>query len=74
MPHKLVVMKKLEISEGQKVLISHEQGEEVGTVFSINYKTGKAVIYIDEPDCPHFYTTNISQLGFVNHLRLLLGA
>ena len=67
-------MKKLEISEGQKVLVSHEQGDEVGIVFSINYKTGKAVIYIDEPNCPHFYTTNISQLSYVNRLRLLLDA
>lgn len=70
MPHKLVVMQNVLIAEGQKVLVSHDQGDEIGTVYSINYMSGKAVIYIEEPSCPHFYATNIFQIRPLN-LRLI---
>lgn len=47
---------------GQKVWVSHDQGEESGEIFSINYRTGKAVIFASNPDCPHYFNVNISQL------------
>lgn len=54
-------------------MVSHDQGDEIGTIYSINYKTGKAVIYIDEPNCPHYFTTNINQLSYKRTLMLLPG-
>jgi hypothetical protein len=47
---------------GDYVLVSHDQGLEPGEIYSINLKAGKALIYISNPDCPHFYGVNISQL------------
>ena len=47
---------------GQLVEISHDQGIEIGEIYSINYKTGKALIFKNDAACPHFFTANISQL------------
>jgi hypothetical protein len=47
---------------GQKVWISHDQGDELAEIFSINYLTGKAVMFASNPDCPHYFNVNISQL------------
>jgi hypothetical protein len=54
--------RNLGFTTGQLVLVSHDQGLEVGELFSINYKTGKATIYISSSDCPHYYGVNVSQL------------
>jgi len=48
---------------GQLVEISHDQGTEIGQVYSINYKTGKALIYKNDVGCPHYFNVNISQLS-----------
>jgi hypothetical protein len=57
-----MVMNSESIKVDQDVLVFHDQGEELGKVYSINHKSGKAVIYVANPECPHFFTTNISQL------------
>ena len=66
MPRKLMVMNNQLIEVEQDVLVSHDHGQELGQVYSINYKSGKAVIYISNPECPHFFTTNISNLQHKN--------
>lgn len=51
-----------DFKSGEYVLVSHDQGLEFGEIYSLNRQAGKAVIYISNPDCPHFYGVNISQL------------
>jgi hypothetical protein len=48
---------------GQIVEVSHDQGTEIGEIYSINYKTGKALIYKNDLGCPHFFGVNISQIN-----------
>jgi hypothetical protein len=64
MAPKLMVMNNQSIKVDQDVLVFHDQREELGQVYSINYKSGKPVIYIANPECPHFFTTNISRLRY----------
>lgn len=52
----------IDYKPGQYVMVSHDQGLELGEIYSINYISGKAVIYISNPDCPHYFGANISQL------------
>jgi hypothetical protein len=47
---------------GQFVEVQHLQGTEIGEISSINYKTGKALIFFDYEQCPHFDSFNITQL------------
>ena len=48
---------------GQLVEVSHDQGTEIGEISSINYKTGKALIFKNDVGCPHFFGVNISQIS-----------
>jgi len=48
--------------KGQKVLVSHLQGEEEGEVESVNLKTGKILVFFNNPDCPHFDSFNLTQV------------
>jgi hypothetical protein len=61
-----MVMSNQIIEVDQDVLVLHDQWTEYGQVYSINHKSGKAVIYISNPECPHFFTTNISRLRHKN--------
>ena len=47
---------------GQIVEVVHLQGVEVGTIESINLRTGKVLIDFAYEDCPHFDSFNISQI------------
>jgi hypothetical protein len=51
------------LKEGQLVEVTHDQGKEVALVYSINYKSGKALMFADNKDCPHFFNANINQLN-----------
>ena len=48
--------------KGQKVLVSHLQGEEEGEIESINLKTGKVLVFFNYLDCPHFDSFNLNQV------------
>lgn len=50
------------LSVGQVVEVRHLQGIEVGTIESINWKTGKALVHFKYESCPHFDSFNIEQL------------
>ena len=51
-----------ELVPGQKVIVTHLQGVEVGEVESVNLKTGKVLVYFNNPSCPHFDSFNIGQV------------
>lgn len=48
--------------KGQRVVVTHLQGEEFGTVESVNYTTKKVLVYFDYEDCPHFDSFNLNQV------------
>lgn len=48
---------------GQLVQVTHDQGMEIGELYSINYRTGKALIFSRSPNCPHYFDVNISQIS-----------
>jgi hypothetical protein len=50
------------IAKGQQVIVTHLQGEEHGEIESINFKTGKVLVFFNYPDCPHFDSFNLSQV------------
>jgi len=50
------------LKEGEIVEVTHNQGNEIGLLYSINYKSGKALIFSDTKECPHFFSANINQL------------
>jgi len=52
----------LNLKEGELVQVTHDQGSETGLLYSINYKSGKALIFSDYKDCPHFFGANINQI------------
>jgi hypothetical protein len=54
--------KKQEIKVGMQVLISHDMGLEFGRIESINYKSGKVLVYFDYKACPHFASFNLDQI------------
>jgi hypothetical protein len=53
----------LNLKAGQLVEVTHDQGKEIGMLYSINYKSGKALIFAETKDCPHFFNANINQLN-----------
>ncbi len=44
------------------VEISHLQGTEIGEVESVNYKTGKVLVYFSYEACPRSTSFNLSQV------------
>lgn len=50
------------LTVGMDVIVKHDLGLEVGTIESINFISGKVLLYFDYPDCPHFASFNISQI------------
>ena len=48
--------------KGQMVEVSHLQGTEIGEVESLNYQTGKVLIFFNYEACPHFTYFNLSQV------------
>lgn len=48
--------------KGQMVEVSHLQGTEIGEVESVNYKTGKVLVYFNYEACPHSTSFNLSQV------------
>lgn len=48
--------------KGQMVEVSHLQGTEIGEVESVNYQTGKVLIFFNYEACPHFTSFNLSQV------------
>ena len=48
--------------KGQMVEVSHLQGTEIGEVESVNYQTGKVLIFFNYDACPHFTSFNLSQV------------
>ena len=50
------------LAKGQRVVVSHLQGQEIGTVESVNYMTNKVLVYFDYEDCPHFDSFNLNQV------------
>lgn len=51
-----------QLVKGQKVQVTHLQGVEAGVVESVNYRTGKVLVYFDNKDCPHFDSFNLDQV------------
>lgn len=50
------------LAEGQFVEVTHLQGTEVGIIESINFKSGKVLVFFDYEACPHFDSFNINQV------------
>ena len=50
---------------GNKVQVTSLAGIEIGVLDSINFNTGKALVFFDYDSCPHFCFFNISQLKAV---------
>ena len=50
---------------GNKVQVTSLAGIEIGVLDSINFNTGKALVFFDYDSCPHFCSFNISQLKAV---------
>lgn len=50
------------LQKGQIVEVSHLQGKETGIVESVNYKTGKVLVFFDDVNCPHFDSFNLDQI------------
>ena len=50
------------IKKGMRVVVSHLQGEEEGVVESLNYKSGRVLVYFDYPACPHFDSFLLEQI------------
>lgn len=48
--------------KGQLVEVTHLQGTEIGEVESVNYATGKVLVYFNYEACPHFTSFNLSQV------------
>lgn len=48
--------------KGQMVEVSHLQGTEIGEVESVNYQTGKVLVFFNYEACPHFTSFNLSQV------------
>ena len=48
--------------KGQRVIVTHLQGEEEGQVESVNLKTGKVLVFFNYPECPHFDSFNLNQV------------
>lgn len=48
--------------KGQMVEVSHLQGTEIGEVDSVNYQTGKVLIFFNYEACPHLTSFNLSQV------------
>jgi hypothetical protein len=53
------------LAVGMDVIVKHALGLEVGAIESINFTSGKVLLYFDYPDCPHFASFNISQIMFI---------
>ena len=47
---------------GMEVFIKHDLGVEKGQIESINYKSGKVLIFFNHLDCPHFASFNLDQV------------
>lgn len=47
---------------GMEVVIKHDLGVEIGRIESINFKSGKVLIFFDYVDCPHFASFNLNQI------------
>jgi len=52
----------MNLKVGMQVLLKHDLGLELGEIESINWKSGKVLVYFDYIDCPHFATFNIDQI------------
>ena len=50
------------LTKGQFVEVTHLQGTEAGIVESVNFKTGKVLVFFNYDACPHFDTFNINQV------------
>lgn len=50
------------LTVGMDVIVKHDLGLEIGSIESINLRSGKVLLFFDYPDCPHFASFNISQI------------
>jgi Fe2+ or Zn2+ uptake regulation protein len=57
---------KADFEPGMRVVINHLAGREIGLIESINLKNGKVTIFIEDPNCPHFYTANLNQIETID--------
>jgi hypothetical protein len=48
--------------KGQMVEVTHLQGTEVGEVESVNYQSGRVLVFFNYEACPHFDSFNLSQV------------
>ncbi len=49
--------------KGQLVEVTHLQGTEIGEIESVNYQTGKVLVFFNYEACPHFTSFNLSQIA-----------
>ena len=54
---------KKKLVPGQRVLVSHLQGQEEGVVESVITKTGKVLVFFNQEACPHYDSFNLSQVA-----------
>jgi hypothetical protein len=47
---------------GMVVVIKHDQGLEIGEIYSVNPKAGKVLVFFNYAACPHYASFNISQI------------
>jgi hypothetical protein len=54
--------KKAAFAKGRKVTVTHLQGSEVGEIESVNWNSGKVLVYFNYESCPHLDSFSIDQV------------
>ncbi len=57
-----LMQKKSAFAKGRKVTVTHLQGSEIGEIESVNWNSGKILVYFNYESCPHFDSFNIDQV------------
>jgi hypothetical protein len=55
----------VELKAGMDVLVKHDQGIEIGSVETVNYLSGKVLVFFDYEACPHFAIFNFNQVSYI---------
>lgn len=50
------------LKPGMFVVIKHDQGLEIGEIYSVNSKIQKVLIFFNYAACPHYASFKISQI------------
>jgi hypothetical protein len=53
---------KIAFAKGRKVTVTHLQGSEVGEIESVNWNSGKVLVYFSYESYPHFDSFSIDQV------------